>query len=1638
MTEPIQTPPQTNPSSAFQHQAVANQDLEDRDEDDEENRVVETDPSGRFARYAECLGKGAYKEVFKAFDEEEGVEVAWNQLRVDHLQKKEAQRILSEIQILRSIRNDNIINLYDAWAAKGKDGRERVMFITELMTSGTLKAYLKKSKYPVKPKCENIFINGNNGQAKIGDLGLAIVKSKDHVSSVLGTPEFMAPELYDENYDEKVDIYAFGMVVIEIVTKEYPYSECTNQAQIYKKVTSGIRPGALQKVTDPDIKEFIDMCINFDSRKRPSAYELLHSPFLNPVAPPPGNPSGSSSSASLDNLTDHSPAVYSTNSGRTSVVSLGAGNESPISEDGMTAFGRLSSRNSSLNLVAQGIAAQTQSMGSSGSASNTSFNSTPDYHPSQPSTSSGSAATTGTASTVRPHNPPPLPSDAPLPPKPPMPKKVPSETPNSDHAPSEDGVSDTYHHAQHRDRDRDRFATIDTDSQQQHPRTQSSSPPRQPESGGPVTVKSNPDLVSMSSASSTAQTTASTPAATSASKPLTSASSTNTNTGSTVQLELIERVSDTVVVLRMLYGAPGHDQSQEIKFPFNLPDDTATDVVSEMVKENLIEARDEQLARRKLEEKVKSILLGRVEEAGRRPSASGAALGAGTSGTPPPATQTQGQQQQQQPSPERTIQAAPARSSPRGSVAGQGFAPSPSQSMLSQQLSGYPSHASYSSQGYAQEPGMGGVGGSLTMPRSRHPSNEMLNAAAKFNTMPRPNTNSSLSNSNASSSSNLAGSPILQGQASMQAQQSGNVHGSTSPQLLRKTGGQQTMQGAQTAGAQGSSQRANVAYSAQTSSSSLAASGSPASSRPSTPSIEAQGASHLGYGFQQGAGAGNLSDAGSDTSEPGRSLSSSFTAGMQISSNSTPTAHSVQSGNTSQSQSASFSAGGNMGYYNQHSPPLGPLGSGAASGSAPVNVGQPTQEVYKRGISGSSNASDYSASGYSADGSVTSASIMTPPGVLSGESLQFQRQLQQQQQQQQQPPQPQQYPGQPHQQASVRVGQAPIPIQHQPGYPNALPNQHHGHVAYHYNPHAYAAQPSQHQQHPYPYPAVAYQQHSHPPYPQQQLSVPSQQQPITSPNGSSGMSSTASQGTVSAAASVTSTPSSVLSGSIPEWGMQMQGGSNQQQQQQQQQQSFAGAPMPVNQNGTQGPPPVLVLPSAWNPAENASNPNGQQTLLGPDRTTSALSVGSSIGSSVGSSNFGSTPTASNPTPFSSATSAIPPIVMPVPATASSSAIQQRLLELQERNLKDLGNRPSNSGNNAVPPGANSVSMMQMRSAAAAAAATSGQKPPVAGVGAPGGGPRLPQGGPQTAQMQPQVAQGQQPGPGQVGQQQGQQGQQPPQGQQGRQVLSGPIGAGSGAGGQSANAGLPRPMMPSKPGMAPGQPLHPMGPQHPGRVVHPSSYPGASGGMAPMGSQTGASTAPGNVTSPTAANQNNNFPPTPFSPAAAATSTTQVPYPILPQPPVHHSLAGGNAGSSSNANAQKPPIATAASTKPPMQGGVSMNLTAGSPAAATSIAQDGARPRSVSSNPTVGSGTNPNTAASVSAGMGIKPAMGGGGATNAGVAGGVKPLGVSSLSSSSLSLNSGSTGSSVLSSVPGSVAANMSSSVRSNTVEDLLG
>ncbi|XP_019434511.1 PREDICTED: probable serine/threonine-protein kinase WNK6 isoform X2 [Lupinus angustifolius] len=142
--------------------------------------------------------------------------------------------------------------------------------------------YLHSHKPPIihrDLKCDNIFINGHQGEVKIGDLGLATLLEQNNAKSVIGTPEFMAPELYDEEYNELADIYSFGMCMLELVTFEYPYRECRNSAQIYKKVSTGVKPVSLSKVKDPEIKLFIEKCLVPASQRLP-ARELLMDPFL--------------------------------------------------------------------------------------------------------------------------------------------------------------------------------------------------------------------------------------------------------------------------------------------------------------------------------------------------------------------------------------------------------------------------------------------------------------------------------------------------------------------------------------------------------------------------------------------------------------------------------------------------------------------------------------------------------------------------------------------------------------------------------------------------------------------------------------------------------------------------------------------------------------------------------------------------------------------------------------------------------------------------------------------------------------------------------------------------------------------------------------------------------------------------------------------------------------------------------------------------------------------------------------------------------------------------------------------------------------------------------------------------------------
>ncbi|XP_041490748.1 serine/threonine-protein kinase WNK1 isoform X8 [Microtus oregoni] len=291
--------------SAKELQEERNQQQDDNEE--LETKAVGMSNDGRFLKFDIEIGRGSFKTVYKGLDTETTVEVAWCELQDRKLTKSERQRFKEEAEMLKGLQHPNIVRFYDSWESTVK-GKKCIVLVTELMTSGTLKTYLKRFKVmkikvlrswcrqilkglqflhtrtpPIihrDLKCDNIFITGPTGSVKIGDLGLATLKRASFAKSVIGTPEFMAPEMYEEKYDESVDVYAFGMCMLEMATSEYPYSECQNAAQIYRRVTSGVKPASFDKVAIPEVKEIIEGCIRQNKDERYSIKDLLNHAFF--------------------------------------------------------------------------------------------------------------------------------------------------------------------------------------------------------------------------------------------------------------------------------------------------------------------------------------------------------------------------------------------------------------------------------------------------------------------------------------------------------------------------------------------------------------------------------------------------------------------------------------------------------------------------------------------------------------------------------------------------------------------------------------------------------------------------------------------------------------------------------------------------------------------------------------------------------------------------------------------------------------------------------------------------------------------------------------------------------------------------------------------------------------------------------------------------------------------------------------------------------------------------------------------------------------------------------------------------------------------------------------------------------------
>eukprot|EP01094_Clydonella_sp_ATCC50884_P030526 TRINITY_DN99_c1_g1_i3.p1 TRINITY_DN99_c1_g1~~TRINITY_DN99_c1_g1_i3.p1 ORF type:complete len:420 (-),score=141.45 TRINITY_DN99_c1_g1_i3:178-1437(-) len=264
--------------------------------------ICHDDPQQRFTNMKK-IGEGAAGEVFFAKDTVSGKDVAIKKMQ---LSAQNMKLLVTEIGIMKDSHHENITAYFDSyivdndlWVAMELMGGGCLTEILEQWESGvhmtepqiarvareTLAglAYIHSMHRVHRDiKSDNILL-GSDGSVKIADFGYAaqLTKAKQKRNTIVGTPYWMAPELIrGQNYDQKVDVWSLGIMIMEMAEGEPPYMEFPPLRALFLITTKGIPElNNPQQWTD-EFKDFTYKCLQKEVEDRPDACELLDHPFL--------------------------------------------------------------------------------------------------------------------------------------------------------------------------------------------------------------------------------------------------------------------------------------------------------------------------------------------------------------------------------------------------------------------------------------------------------------------------------------------------------------------------------------------------------------------------------------------------------------------------------------------------------------------------------------------------------------------------------------------------------------------------------------------------------------------------------------------------------------------------------------------------------------------------------------------------------------------------------------------------------------------------------------------------------------------------------------------------------------------------------------------------------------------------------------------------------------------------------------------------------------------------------------------------------------------------------------------------------------------------------------------------------------
>ncbi|CAN0288182.1 unnamed protein product, partial [Ectocarpus sp. 6 AP-2014] len=242
------------------------------------------------------LGSGGFGEVCTA--KWNGSNVAVKRLLAGDLHRNDVRTLRKEIRIHSNLRFDHVVQLYAASTIP-----PRLCLVVELASRGSLRENLYSTSEPLAHALQTAFLydiargmsflhkkgilhrdlkSANvlmfaNGRLKLCDFGLSKIKTESSSRSkrgAVGTAQWMSPEEMDESpASERTDLYSFGVVCFEVITRMEPFKGM-NPTQVIKAVVLNERRPQIPKwaSASPDVVPLMEQCWKQDPGHRPEGF----------------------------------------------------------------------------------------------------------------------------------------------------------------------------------------------------------------------------------------------------------------------------------------------------------------------------------------------------------------------------------------------------------------------------------------------------------------------------------------------------------------------------------------------------------------------------------------------------------------------------------------------------------------------------------------------------------------------------------------------------------------------------------------------------------------------------------------------------------------------------------------------------------------------------------------------------------------------------------------------------------------------------------------------------------------------------------------------------------------------------------------------------------------------------------------------------------------------------------------------------------------------------------------------------------------------------------------------------------------------------------------------------------------------